>query len=172
MGIGEGIILFETERLKLRTFTLRDAPFMYQLVNDPEWIKYIGDRHVRSITDAEQYLRNGALKSYMLNGFGPGLVILKETGESIGMCGLFRRPYLEDVDLGFAFLPAYRGQGFAYEIALATLEYAWKELGVKKVMAFTAKENEASLRLLKKLGFKDAGEFVLEGESLYLLSIP
>lgn len=172
MGIREGIILFETERLKLRTFTLRDAPLIYQLVNDPEWLKYIGDRHVRTIADAEQYLRNGALKSYMLNGFGPGAVILRETGESIGMCGLFKRPYLEDVDLGFAFLPAFRGRGFAFEIASANLEYAWKELGVERVMAFTVKENIASLRLLEKLGFKDAGEFVLDGESLYLLSIP
>ena len=172
MGIREGIILFETERLQLRTFTLRDAPFIYQLVNDPEWLRYIGDRHVRTKADAEQYLRNGALKSYMLNGFGPGAVILKETGEPLGMCGLFKRPYLEQLDLGFAFLPAYRGQGYAFEITSANLEYARKELGIERIMAFTARENEASLRLLKKLGFKDAGEFVLEGESLYLLSIP
>jgi RimJ/RimL family protein N-acetyltransferase len=161
-------IIFETERLLVRRFTTEDAPFIYRLVNEPAWLQYIGDRHVRSVEDARQYLINGALKSYTENGFGPWLVQVKQTGISAGMCGLFKRDYLEEADIGFAFLPEYNGQGYGYEVASATLRYARENLGMDRFAAFTAKDNYASIKLLMKIGFAEAGVLVLDGEELFL----
>jgi RimJ/RimL family protein N-acetyltransferase len=158
----------ETTRLRLRKFTLDDAPFILRLVNEPSWLQYIGDRHVHSIEDAERYLLTGAMRSYADNGFGSGMVTVKETGEEIGMCGLFKRDYLEEVDLGFALLPEYTGKGYAVEIAEATLRYAKEVLGFPRVAAFTAKDNHASMKLLTRIGFKPAGNITLEGEELNL----
>lgn len=158
----------ETPRLRLRKFTLADAPFILRLVNEPSWLQYIGDRHVHSIADAEQYLLKGALRSYEENGFGSGMVLLKETAEEIGMCGLFKRDYLDEVDIGFAFLPQYTGKGYGLEIAQATLDYARESLGIHRVAAFTSKDNFTSMKLLAKLGFKPAGVITLEGEELNL----
>lgn len=158
----------ETPRLKLRKFTLEDAPFIMRLVNEPSWLRFIGDRHVHSIADAEKYLLNGAIRSYAENGFGSGMVLLKETGEQIGMCGLFKRDYLDEVDIGFAFLPAFTGKGYGMEIAQATLDYARETLGFTRVAAFTSKDNFTSMKLLAKLGFKPAGTITPDGEELNL----
>ena len=158
----------ETPRLRLRKFTLDDAAFIMRLVNEPSWLQFIGDRNVHSLEDAERYLLNGTMRSYADNGFGSGMVILKETGEEIGMCGLFKRDYLEEIDLGFALLPEYTGKGYALEIAEATLHYAKEVLGFPRVAAFTAKDNHASMRLLARIGFKPAGTIDLEGEELNL----
>lgn len=158
----------ETPRLRLRKFTLEDAPFIMRLVNEPAWLQYIGDRHVHSIADAEQYLLKGALRSYEEHGFGSGMVLLKETGEEIGMCGLFKRDYLDEADIGFAFLPEYYGKGYGTEIAQATLDYARETLGFDRVAAFTSKDNFTSMKLLAKIGFKPAGTITLEGEELNL----
>jgi RimJ/RimL family protein N-acetyltransferase len=158
----------ETPRLRLRKFTFDDAPFIMRLVNEPSWLQFIGDRNVHSVPDAEQYLLNGTMRSYVDNGFGSGMVTLKATGEEIGMCGLFKRDYLEEVDLGFALLPEYTGKGYALEIAEATLRYARETLGFPRVAAFTAQDNYTSMKLLDKLGFKPAGTITLEGETLNL----
>ena len=145
-----------TVRLALRRFTLDDADFIVQLVNDPGWLRYIGDRNVRTLEDARAYLDRSALASYERNGFGLYLVMLRATGERIGMCGLVRREGLEHVDIGFAFLPAWRGQGYAEESARAVLRHAC-ELGLPKVVAIVSPENGASVRLLEKIGMRSAG---------------
>lgn len=146
--------ILETERLFLRHFTSNDAPFILELVNDPSFIQNIGDRGVRKLADAEAYILNGPVASYARNGFGLYLVILKETNESIGMCGLIKRNGLEDVDIGYAFLPKFRSKGYAVESASAVKAFAKDALGLKHLLAITDPANEASIRVLEKLGFQ------------------
>jgi RimJ/RimL family protein N-acetyltransferase len=144
--------VLETERLVLRRLTAEDAGFMLELTNDPDWLRHIGDRGVRTVDDARDYIVNGTLASYSRFGFGAYLVELKGSGEAIGICGLIRRDWLENVDLAFAFLPRFRGMGYAHEAASATLEYARSALGLDRIVAIVSPENEGSIRLLQKLG--------------------
>jgi RimJ/RimL family protein N-acetyltransferase len=146
-----------TERLEIKELTLQDTSFIIELLNTPGWLQYIGDRMVRDEQSAQNYLLNGPLKSYQLNGFGLNKVELKATGLPIGMCGLLKRDTLETVDIGFAFLPAYSGKGYAYEAAKAVLEYAYRVLNFERVLAIVTPTNEASLKLLGKLSFNDRG---------------
>lgn len=143
----------ETGRLVLRQFTTDDAEFVLKLVNDPAWLEHIGDRGVRTLADARVYLNKGPLDSYARNGFGFNLVELKSTGEPIGACGLIKRETLTDVDLGFAFLPQFRGMGYAEEAARATLENAQQILGFERIVAVVSPANTRSIALLQKLGF-------------------
>lgn len=146
--------VLETERLVLRRFTLDDAGFILELVNQPPFLRFIGDKGVRTVEDARGYIRNGPLASYEQYGFGAWLVELKEDGEPIGMCGLFRRDWLDDVDVGFAFLSEHGSRGYAYESARAVLEHARDVLGLPRVVAVTALENPSSIKLLGKLGLR------------------
>jgi RimJ/RimL family protein N-acetyltransferase len=144
--------ILETERLRLREFNLSDTPFIIELLNSPGWLKYIGDRNVRTEEQAISYLQDGPMKSYKANGYGLSLVERKEDNASIGMCGIINRAMLECPDIGFAFLPAYTGKGYAEEIARATLAYAQKQLRLPNISAITVAENISSIRLLEKLG--------------------
>lgn len=148
------MIVLETERLQLRRFTLGDAAFVLELLNVPAFIANIGDKQVRSIADAEMYLNNGPIKSYDDHGFGINLVILTATGEPIGMCGLIKRPVLEYVDIGYAFLPAYWSQGYASESARAIKSYAAEIVGLKRLAAVVSPTNSISIRILEKLGMR------------------
>ena len=145
--------ILETERLALRQLTPDDAPFILELLNEPSFIRNIGDRNVRSIADAVKYMETGPVASYVRNGFGLYLVQLKETGESIGMCGLIKRETLEDVDIGYAFLPKFWSKGYAVESALAVKEQA-RGLGLKRLVAIVDPENQGSIRVLEKLGMQ------------------
>ena len=145
--------ILETERLFLRQFTADDAPFILELVNEPSFIRNIGDRGVHSLEDAKRYIENGPVTSYARNGFGLYLVQLKETGESIGMCGLIKRPALDDVDIGYAFLPKFWSKGYAVEAARAKKEEA-RSLGLKRLVAIINPDNESSIRVAEKLGMK------------------
>jgi RimJ/RimL family protein N-acetyltransferase len=145
--------ILETERLALRQFTAEDAPFILELVNEPSFIQNIGDRNVRSLADAVKYIENGPITSYARNGFGLYLVQLKESGESIGMCGLIKRPALDDVDIGYAFLPKFWSKGYAVEAASAIKEQA-HGLGLKRLVAIVDPANAGSIRVLEKLGMK------------------
>lgn len=136
----------------LRRLTTDDAGFILALMNDSDWLRYIGDRGVRSLDDARAYLLAGPLAMYDEHGFGLYGVELRESGDSIGICGLLKRDTLDDVDIGFAILPAFRAQGYAYEAAAATLAYAKRELGLTRIVAIVSPENDASMRLLRKLG--------------------
>jgi RimJ/RimL family protein N-acetyltransferase len=147
------VIVVETERLVLRRLTVDDAPFMRRLVNEPSWLEFIGDRGVRSEADAREYLRAGALASYDRHGFGLWAVEIRGEASPIGMCGLVKRDFLEDVDLGFAFLPEFWGKGYAREAAAAVIDLARRELGMRRLVAITVTDNRRSIDLLGKLGF-------------------
>ena len=101
-----------------------DAAFILQLVNEPSWLKYIGDKRVRTLQDAENYIHTGPAEMYGRLGFGLYLVALRDSGERLGICGLIKRASLDDVDLGFAFLPTFWGRGYAHEAAAAIMAYA------------------------------------------------
>ncbi|HSX60890.1 MAG TPA: GNAT family N-acetyltransferase [Tahibacter sp.] len=142
-----------TERLRLCRFDETDAAFVLQLVNEPSWLQYIGDKNVRTLDDARAYLVNGPLAMYERCGHGLYRVDLKDSGEAIGMCGLIRRDTLPDVDIGYAFLPAHWGRGYAEEATRATLAHA-REIGLRRLLAIVTPGNERSIRLLDKLGLR------------------
>jgi RimJ/RimL family protein N-acetyltransferase len=146
------VTILETERLLLRQFTTDDAQFIFELLNEPSWIQNIGDRNIRTMEDAPAYIVNGPRASYEKNGFGLWLIVLKETGESIGMCGLIRRDNLEDVDIGYALLPKFWSKGYAVEAARAVKDYAKNVIGLKRLVAIVDPANEGSIRVLEKLG--------------------
>lgn len=141
----------ETERLLIRSFQAGDAAFILRLLNEPSFIRNIGDRGVRTLSDAERYIETGPASSYVRNGFGLCLVMLKESGESIGMCGLIKRESLEDVDIGYAFLPAFWSKGYALEAAQACKQYAC-EIGLARLVAIVDPQNTSSIHVLEKLG--------------------
>jgi RimJ/RimL family protein N-acetyltransferase len=147
------VIVFETERLILRRLSVDDAAFMRRLVNEPSWLEFIGDRGVRTEADAREYLRAGAIASYERHGFGLWAVEIRGRDTPIGICGLVKRDFLEDVDLGFAFLPEFWGKGYAREAAAAAVDFARRELGMRRLVAITATANRRSIDLLGKLGF-------------------
>jgi ribosomal-protein-alanine N-acetyltransferase len=142
----------ETERLRLREFNLADAAFMVELLNEPAFVEFIGDKGVRDVAGAEKYLREGPIASYAKHGFGLWCVTLKD-GTPIGSCGLLQRDFLPLPDIGYAFLSRHWGQGYALESAEAVLRHARGPLGLAALHAITAFRNPASVRLLGKLGF-------------------
>jgi len=146
--------VLETERLILRWLGAGDAGFILELLNDPSWQKYIGDKGVHNLAEAEHYIRRGPVEMYARLGFGLYLVQTKASAEPIGICGLIKREGLEDVDIGFAYLPRFWGQRYAFEAAAATLVYAGSVLGIARVVAITSKDNRRSANLLRRLGFR------------------
>jgi len=165
-----------TARLALREFVAADAPFVRALLNDPDWIRYIGDKNVRSDDEARGYLERGPIAMYARTGFGLYHVALRATGEAIGMCGLIKRDTLPDVDVGFAFLPAHRGQGYALESAAAVIAYGAQAHGLTRVVAIASPDNARSLRLLERLGMTSEGPWTGSAPDdpllLYARSLP
>lgn len=141
-----------TERLAIRPFSEDDAAFIVELVNDPDWLRFIGDKQVRSLDGARHYLRNGPMAMVEKHGHGLACVERRSDGAAVGMCGLIRRDTLEDVDLGFAFLPVGRGQGYAREAAAAVLAFGFDTLRLPRIVAITDLDNQASARVLEALG--------------------
>ncbi len=155
--------MLETDRLVLKKLTLDDAPYIQQLLNEPSFLAHIGDKGVRDKESACAYLESGPIASYRQHGFGLNLCTLKDD-TAIGMCGLLKRDTLEDVDLGFAFSPAYWGKGYATEAALASLNYGHQVLGLTRIVAITNLENEASANVLLRIGMAFEGYIRLKGE--------
>jgi RimJ/RimL family protein N-acetyltransferase len=149
-----GVTVVETERLHIRRLGAGDASFILELVNEPSWIRYIGDKRVRTSDDAQRYLRDGPFAMYERTGFGLYAVELKQIGEPIGICGLIKREALADVDLGFAFLSKFWHNGYAFEAAAATMSYAENVLGLRRIVAILTSDNDPSRSLLEKLGFR------------------
>lgn len=147
------MIVIETSRLALRRITVADAPFMLDLLNQPSFIENIGDRGVRTPEQAGAYIEDRIVASYARHGFGMYLVALKEGGEAAGICGLVKRDGLDDVDLGFAFFPAYWKKGYAVESARAVKDYAAGVVGLTRLVAITSPTNWPSIRVVEKLGF-------------------
>jgi [ribosomal protein S5]-alanine N-acetyltransferase len=148
------MILCETDRLRLRHLSSADAAFILELLNDPGFIQNIGDRGVRTIEAARQYILTGPVASYEQFGFGLNLVELQQSSLAIGICGLLRRDSHPETEIGFAFLPASRGKGYASEAARAVIELAIRSLQLARIVALTAPDNQDSIRLLEKLGFR------------------
>lgn len=143
-----------TTRLRLRRLDEDDAGFILGLVNEPSWLRYIGDKNVRTLDDARAYLRNGPMESYRRHGFGLYCVERREDAASLGMCGLIRRDTLPEVDIGFALLPAHFGQGYIPEAARAVIEQGRNLFGLKRLLAITQPDNQASIAVLRKLGMQ------------------
>ena len=141
-------------RLTLRPFTPDDAAFIVKLLNDPGWLRNIGDRKVRNQDDAREYLRNGAIAHAARHGFALGAIERRNDGALIGMCGLIRREGLDDVDLGYALLPSYRGQGYAREAAAAWLASGFERFALKRIVAITSVDNAASGKVLEAIGMR------------------
>lgn len=166
--------VLETRRLLLRHLGPDDAALIFELVNDPSWLRYIGDKDVKSVEAARGYIARGPMAMYERLGFGLYLVELKPDGEALGICGLIKRDALEDVDIGFAFLPRHRGRGYAREAAAATLDHARRVLGLGRIVAITAPGNAASIRLLEALGlrFEQLMRLAGDGHEVKLFATP
>ncbi|MBG9443996.1 GNAT family N-acetyltransferase [Cytobacillus firmus] len=160
--------VLETDRLILRWLTTDDAAFILELLNEPAWIRYIGDKSVRTLDDAKNYILTGPMKMYSQFGFGLFLVERKEGSSPIGMCGLIKRDTLDNVDIGFAFLSRYQTHGYGFESASATLKYGHEQLDMERILAITSLDNHASSRLLEKIGMKYEGTIFLDKEELKL----
>jgi RimJ/RimL family protein N-acetyltransferase len=145
--------VIQTPRIDLRELDLDDAGYILELLNEPGFIRFIGDKGVRTLADAREYLLQGPMDSYARNGFGLYAACLRD-GTPIGMCGLVKREGLDDPDVGFAFLARYRSKGYAVESAGAVLAYALEVLHLKRIVAITSPDNWSSIALLEKIGFK------------------
>jgi RimJ/RimL family protein N-acetyltransferase len=143
----------ETERLRVRWLDAGDSAFILELVNEPSWIQFIGDKGVKTLQDALRYIENGPMAMYKRVGFGLYMVELKDGYEPIGICGLIKRDGLNDVDLGFAFRPNFWRNGYAFESAAAVMGYGGTALGLRRIVAILSKDNHRSSKLLKRLGF-------------------
>jgi [ribosomal protein S5]-alanine N-acetyltransferase len=155
----------DTERTHLREIERTDAPFICALLNQPSFLRYIGDRMVRTSEDAANFIESRYQQSYREHGFGLYLVELRQSATPIGMCGFVRRPGLTGPDMGFAFLPEFEGRGFAYESAVAALQYARTRIDLTTLLAIAQPDNLRSHRLLSRLGFFSTGVTTLPGET-------
>lgn len=160
---------FETERLTLIPTSEDDAAFLLELFNTPKWLKYIGDRNIRTVDDARTYVREKIRPQLELLGFASYTIVQKSDGQKIGMCGLYDRAGLEGIDIGFAFLTEFEGKGFAYEASVQLKDAAFNEFGIDELLAITTKDNYSSQKLLEKLGLKVAGTVKIPNDDEELL---
>jgi RimJ/RimL family protein N-acetyltransferase len=160
--------ILETARLALRRIGEGDAGFMLGLLNEPSFIRFIGDRGVRTLDQAREYILLGPVASYRRHGFGLWLAELKPQRQPIGVCGLVRRDGLDDADIGFAFLPDYRSRGLATEAASAVMDHARSEFRLDRIVAVVAPDNAASIRVLEKLGLRSEKMIRLPGDEAEL----
>lgn len=148
------MIVLETERLTLRTVSLDDAEFILRLVNEPSFLRFIGDRGVRTIDDARAYISSRMIESYERNGFGLWLVELNASGAPAGIAGLVKRDTLPDVDVGFAFLPEFWSNGYARESAAAAVRHGLETLALPRLVAITDPDNVSSIKVLERVGLR------------------
>jgi [ribosomal protein S5]-alanine N-acetyltransferase len=158
------IIISETERLTIRQVDVTDASFILELLNSEGWLKYIGDRKIYNLKEAENYILNRFIPPYKTIGFSFYLVQLKEEKTPVGICGLVKRDFLNDIDLGFAFLPEHNGKGYAFESSMAIMKFAKEKLNINRLLAFCNQDNERSVKLIKKLGMQFKGLIQLPDE--------
>lgn len=156
--------VLETRRLRLRRLTTDDAPFILELLNEPSFLEFIGDKGVRTLDDARDYIRTGPLASYEQHGFGLWLVLLKDGEAPIGMGGLLRREGLQDVEVGYVIRPPYWRKGYALEAASAVLDHGRDVFGLRRIVAITSPDNIGSKALLERLGLKYEGPLRLSGD--------
>ncbi len=145
--------IFETERLTIRPTALEDATFIFELFNSPKWLQFIGDRKIRSVENAKNYISNRMHPQLKKLGFSNYTVIRKSDNLKIGTCGLYDREGLNGIDIGFAFLPEFEKQGFAFEATSVILKAAKDDFDIEELNAITLEKNTGSRKLLEKLGF-------------------
>lgn len=158
-------VVLHTARLTLREFSVDDAAFIVALLNDPDWLRFIGERNVRSEDEARRWIAEQLVAKYRSQGFGLWAIERRSDAVLVGMCGLVSRPTLTDIDLGYALLPLYRGAGYVREAAAACLDYAAQVLKLARVVAITRPDNAASIRVLQALGMAHEQTLVLEGNT-------
>ncbi len=161
--------LFQTKRLNIRPVTTEDAAFILELMNTPKWIKNIGDRNVRTVKDAESYIKEKAFPQLKTYGYGNNVIIRKEDYVKLGTCGMYHREGMDSIDLGFAFLPANEGKGYAFEAASKIMTVGKEEFGLTELSAFTLEGNQSSRNLLERLGFNLKGIGKLPNDTTELL---
>jgi len=161
--------LIRTERLRLRWITLDDADLLLAIWNDPDFIRYVGDRGIRTLDEARKTAKEKVLKHYEEHGYGPYRVSRLETDQAMGICSLLKRENLEHPDIGYGFLPGFCGQGFAIEAAQAVLTHARDDMELPYLSAIVSPENTRSTRLLEKLGMKAESSVRMPGEDEDLL---
>lgn len=164
MTIGSSEFRLETSRLSMRRLTRADAELMLAIWNDPAFVEHVGDRGIYTLDQAQDAFTLGALKLYEQYGYGPFRVALRENDQAIGICGLFRREGHDDADIGWSILPAYCGNGYAYEAARAVQTYAWDEVGLTRLVAYISAQNSPSIGLAGKLGLRYEGVTRLVGD--------
>ena len=161
--------VMETERLTLREIELEDAPFIFELMNEPPWIEFIGDRGIRTLADARGFIADRLRPSYKRDGFGFWLIEVPDPDpQPLGICGLIKRPGLEYVDIGFALCERHWGNGYAREASEAVIDFAREQAGLDKLAAIVNPDNDRSARLLESLGMQFEGMIQLEGEDFEL----
>ena len=162
------VLLLETARTRIRLMTGADASFIRDLLNEPSFLRYIGDRQVRTADEADAFIDTRYRQSYRDHGYGLYVVEFRATGEPMGICGFVRRETLSDADIGFAFLPQFEGRGLAFEAAAATLQYGRATLGLSRVLAIAQMDNVRSHALLARLGFQFDSLLTLPGDTVQL----
>lgn len=171
----DGAHVLTTERLSLRRVAIADAPFILGLFSEEQFLRFIGDKGLRSLDDARRYIRDVPLADYAAHNYGAYMVRRADTGTDIGLCGLYQRANLDAPDLGFAFIEASCGQGFAAEAARGVIAHARDDLHLREIAALVDPGNDRSRHLLDKLGFVRESSFRLPGETkdlcLYRLGI-
>jgi RimJ/RimL family protein N-acetyltransferase len=167
---GEFLTVIQTPRLALSELAFHDAPFILRLLNEDSFLRFIGDKGVRTLADAREYIRKGPMDSYRRHGFGLYLTSLRSNGTPVGICGLVKRDTLPDADVGFAFLSQYWSNGYAVESAAAVVQHAGKALRLNRLVAITALENHGSMAVLTKIGMRLEGtiRLVPDGPELNL----
>lgn len=160
---------FKTVRLTIRPVSVEDAPFILELMNSPKWIKYIGDRNVRTVKEAENYIQEKVLPQLKAHGYSNNVVIRTEDNIKLGTCGLYHRDGMDSVDIGFAFLPKNEGNGYAYEAASTLMHAAKHQYNLSELYGFTLEDNLSSRKLLKRLGFELIGNGKLPNNDEELL---
>ncbi len=160
---------FETERLILKPADQEDAAFFLELYNMPKFIQFIGDRHLRTEEDAAAYIQNRFRPQFDKLGFGNYVVILRENQRKIGAVGIFARDGLDVLDIGFSFLAAYEGKGYAYESAWHLKTTIGEKFGHNRISAITTKDNYSSQKLIEKLGLTFRKLVILPDETEELL---
>lgn len=163
------IIQYETDRLILKPTGTEDAAFILELLNSPGWLEHIGDRGVHTVAEAHKYIEDRMLPNYEAHGYGNYTLIRKTDGAKMGTSGIYARPGIDDVDIGFSMLPSYMGQGYSYEAASKLMELAPTEFKIKKITALTTRANIKSQNLIKKLGMRYIKDVKIEGDPELLM---
>lgn len=160
---------FTTQRLSIQPTSEEDAVLIYELMNTPKFIQFVGNRNIQSIEEARAYIRKKMLPQLHSLGYSNYTIIRKEDNKKLGSCGLYNREGLDGIDIGFGLLPQYEGKGYAFEASQRILKAAIEDFKIKSIQAITSKENLGSQALLKKLGFRVSGSITLPGETEELI---